>query len=76
MTMNPWMVDCDVYNPKCIEKMEVTEAQWKAMQKAIHRRAVKQRKLYPEVHENANRVGCEWTRSKGTHNADKSNLKS
>lgn len=72
MTMNPWMVDCDHFNPMCIDKVEVTEEQWKVMLKAVHKRAIRQRKLYPEEHENANQVGCEWTRSKGLHNRDKS----
>lgn len=72
MTMNPWMADCDIYNVHYIEKLEVTEEQWKAMQKAVHKRAIRQRKLYPEQHENANQVGCEWTRSKGKWNAKKS----
>ena len=72
MTMNPWMIDCDIYNPMCIEKMQVTETQWKKMQAAIGQKAIHQRKLYPEVHENANQVGCEWTRSKGKWNAQKS----
>lgn len=72
MTMNPWMVDCDIYNPMCIDKMEVSEEQWKTMQKAVHKRAIRQRKLYPEDHENANQVGCEWTRSKGKWNSEKS----
>ena len=72
MTMNPWMVDCDIYNPMCLEKMEVSETQWKAMQKTAGKKAIKQRKLYPEDHENANQVGCEWTRSKGKWNSLKS----
>ena len=72
MTMNPWMIDCDVYNPHCLEKLEVTEGQWITMQNAVNKRAIKQRKLYPEDHENANQVGCEWTRSKGKWNAEKS----
>ena len=25
MTMNPWMVDCDIYNPCNIHKVEVSE---------------------------------------------------
>ena len=74
MTMNPWMVDCDIYNPMCIDKVEVTEAEWNRMLHAVHKRAIRQRKLYPEDHENANEVGCEWTRSKGLHNRDKSQL--
>ena len=72
MTMNPWMIDCDIYNPCQIDKLEVSEEQWKAMQKAVHKRAIRQRKLYPQVHENANQVGCEWTRSKGKWNSIKS----
>lgn len=77
MTMNPWMADCDIYDVQCIDKMEVTEEQWKAMQKAIGKKAIRQRKLYPEEHENANQVGCEWTRSKGKWNSEKSkNVKS
>ena len=74
MTMNPWMIDCDIYNVHCIDKVEVTEAEWNRMLQAVHKRAIRQRKLYPEDHENANEVGCEWTRSKGLHNRDKSQL--
>ena len=48
MTMNPWMADCDIYNPQCIDKVEVTEEQWKTMLHAVHKRAIRQRKLYPE----------------------------
>ena len=71
MTMNPWMVDCDIYNPMCLDKLEVTEEQWKVMQRAVHKRAIRQRKLYPEDHENANEVGCEWTRARNTRKSDK-----
>ncbi len=84
MTMNPWMVDCDIYNVRCLDKIEVTEDEFKRMLQAIGRRAIRQRKLYPEDHENANQVGCEWTRrrasageqpfgSKGKWNSEKSN---
>ena len=72
MTMNPWMADCDVYNVRCIDKMEVTEEEWKAMQRAVHKKAIRQRKLYPEEHEEIHAVGCEWTRAKGKWNATKS----
>ena len=72
MTMNPWMVDCDIYDPNNIHKVEVTEEEFKTMLKAVKKRAIKQRKLYPEDHENANQVGCIWTRAKGKFNADKS----
>ena len=70
MTMNPWMIDCDIYNPMCLEKLEVTEEQWKAMQKAVHKRAIRQRKLYPEENENGRPVGSTWTQ--GRWNAQKS----
>lgn len=72
MTMNPWMVDCDIYNPLCIDKLDVTEAQWKQMQKAIGMKAIRQRKQYPDEHDEIHAVGCEWTRGKGRYNADKS----
>ena len=70
MTMNPWMIDCDIYNPMYLEKLEVTEEQWKAMQKAVHKRAIRQRKLYPEENENGRPVGSTWTQ--GRWNAQKS----
>ena len=70
MTMNPWMIDCDIYNPMCLDKLEVTEEQWKAMQKAVHKRAIRQRKLYPEENENGRPVGSTWTQ--GRWNAQKS----
>ena len=66
MTMNPWMADCDVYNVRCIDKMEVSEEEWKAMQRAVRKKAIRQRKLYPEEHEEIHAVGCEWTRSRGS----------
>ena len=72
MTMNPWMADCDIYNPQCIDKVEVTEEQWKTMLRSVHKRAIRQRKLYPEDHAEIHAVGCEWTRSKGKWNAEKS----
>ena len=33
-TMETVIVDCDVWNPYCVEKLEVTREQWKTMQKA------------------------------------------
>ena len=72
MTMNPWMVDCDIYNPCNIHKVEVSEEEFQTMLKAVKKRAIKQRKLYPEDHEEIHAVGCEWTRSKGKWNAEKS----
>lgn len=75
MTMSPWMVDCDIYNPMCIEHLEVSEEQWKTMQKAVHKHAIKERKEYPEDHAEIHAVGCEWTRGRGRFNAIKSQLK-
>ena len=61
-TMEAISVDCDIFNTLTVEKMEVTEAEWKAMQKAIGKKAKKERKPYPEDHEEIHAVGCEWTR--------------
>lgn len=69
-TMHPWMVDCDIYNPYHIDKMEVTEEQWAAMQKAVGKKAIRQQKLYPEVNEMGRPVGSEWTEDRW--NAQKS----
>lgn len=65
-TMEAISVDCDIFNTLTVEKMEVTEAEWKAMQKAIGKKAKKERKPYPEDHEEIHAVGCEWTRSRGS----------
>ena len=78
MVMHPWMIDCDVYDPHEVDKLEVSEEQWKQMQHAVHKRAIRQRKLYPEDHAPSNEVGCEWTRNpnrKGKWNAEKSKSK-
>ena len=72
MTMHPWMVDCDQFDPCWIETVEVSEEQWQEMLAAVKKKARRQRKLYPEEHEEIHEVGCEWTRSKGRWNADKS----
>ena len=69
-TMNPWMVDCDIYDPYQIDKLEVTEEQWKLMQRAVHRRATRQRKLYPEINDSGRPVGTTWTEDRW--NAQKS----
>lgn len=61
-TMEAISVDCDNFNTLTVEKMEVTEAEWKAMQKAIGKKAKKERKPYPEDHEEIHAVGCDWTR--------------
>ena len=70
-TMESISVDCDVYNTRTIEKIEVTEEQWKAMQRAIGKKAKKERKPYDPNHEEIHAVGCEWTR-KGKWNSLKS----
>ena len=70
MTMNPWMVDCDIYNPNNIHKVEVTEEEFQTMLKSVHKRAIRQRKLYPEENENGRPVGSTWTQ--GRWNAQKS----
>ena len=57
MVMHPWMADCHAYDPTRIDKMEVTEPQWHKMQQSIGRKAIRQRKLYPEDHEEIHPVG-------------------
>ena len=64
-TMEAISVDCDVYNTRTVEKLEVSDAEWKTMQKAIGKKAIKERKPYPEDHEEIHAVGCEWTRRRG-----------
>lgn len=73
MTMHPWMVDCDQFDPCRIETVEVSEEQWQEMLAAVKKKAKRQRKLYPEEHEEIHAVGCEWTRSRsalGSQKAD------
>jgi hypothetical protein len=57
-------VDCDVFNSMTVEKIQVTEAEWRAMQQAIGKKAKKERKPYDPNHEEIHAVGCEWTRSR------------
>lgn len=71
-TMETVIVDCDVWNPHEIETVEVSEQQWQDMQRAIHKRAKKVRKQYDPNHKEIHPVGCEWTRSKGKWNKEKS----
>ena len=59
-TMAPFIIDCDVFNSRTIEKIEVTEEEWKAMQKAVHKRAKKERKQYDPNHEEIHPVGYNW----------------
>ena len=70
-TMETISIDCDVFNSHTVEKLEVTDAEWKAMQRAIGKRAKKERKLYNPDHAEIHAVGCEWTRSKGKWNSEK-----
>jgi len=69
-TMETISVDCDVYNTRTIEKLQVTEEQWKAMQAAVHKRAKKERKPWPEDHEEIHPVGYNWKHDRW--NAEKS----
>lgn len=74
-TMQDVIVDCDKYDPRRIEKIEVSEAEWDQMQSAIHRRARKLQKEYPEDHEEIHPVGWNWKHPvdpKGKWNAEKS----
>ena len=70
-TMETVIVDCDVFNPNEIEKLEVSEEQWAIMQKAVHKRAKKVRKPWPKEHEEIHRVGYNW-KHQDKWNANKS----
>lgn len=59
-TMESVMVDCDIWNPNEIEKLEVSESQWQSMQRAIRKRAKKVRKEYPSDHAEIHPVGYNW----------------
>jgi hypothetical protein len=59
-TMQDIIVDCDKFNTQTVEKMEVTDDQWKTMQKAVGKRAKKERKPYDPNHETIHPVGYNW----------------
>ena len=72
-TMESVMVDCDIWNPNEIEKLEVSESQWQTMQRAIRKHAKKVRKEYPSDHAEIHPVGYNWkTDPKGKWRAKKS----
>lgn len=78
-TMQTVIVDCDVYDPRKMETMDVTDDEWAQMQAAIHKRARKIQKEYPEEHEEIHPVGYNWKHErqdvpdpKGKWNAEKS----
>ena len=72
MVMNPWLFDCNKFNPKCMYKMLVTPEQFRAMQKAVGVKAVKQRKLYPVEHKEIHPVGwCPKAAKKNRQMANK-----
>ena len=73
MVMHPWMADCNIYDVHHIDKMEVSEEEWKKMQQAIGKKATKQIKLYPEDHAEIHPVGWSWKHDRW--NAEKSELK-
>ena len=57
MIMHPWFVDCNEYNPAKIDELEVTEDEWKTMQKSVNKKAHKQRKPYNPEHAEIHPVG-------------------
>ena len=72
--MQDIIIDCDKFNSQTIEKLEVSDEQWQAMQKAIGKKAKKERKPYPEDHNEIHEVGWNW-RHQDKWNANKSNIK-
>ncbi len=59
-TMESIIVDCELFNPHTVEKLEVTDEQWQTMQRAIGKRARKERKLYPDDHAEIHPIGYNW----------------
>ena len=59
-TMQRIIIDCDKFNPNTIEKLEVTDEQWKTMQHAVGKRAKKERKPYDPNHAEIHPVGWNW----------------
>lgn len=63
-TMETVIVDCDVWNPYKVERLEVSEEQWQTMQHAVHKRAKKVRKEYDPNHEEIHPVGYHWSHNR------------
>ena len=59
MVMHPWFADCNEYDTTRIDRLDVTEEQWRQMQQCITKKAKRQRKLYPENHAEIHHIG--WT---------------
>jgi hypothetical protein len=73
--MQEIIVDCDLFNTRTIEKMEVTDDQWKTMQKAVGKRARKERKPYPEDHKEIHPIGYNWKHQDKWNATKSSNVK-
>lgn len=74
-TMQDIIVDCDKFNTQTVEKMEVTDEQWKTMQKAIGKRARKERKPYDPNHDVIHPVGYNWKHQDKWNATKSSNIK-
>ena len=74
-TMQDIIVDCDKFNIQTVEKLQVTDDQWKAMQRAIGKRARKERKPYPEDHAEIHPVGYNWKHQDKWNASKSSNIK-
>ena len=64
MTMNPWMVDCDLFDTHHIFKMRVSEEEWRTMQQSIGRKAKREIKPLPADHKEIHPVGWHWSHDK------------
>ena len=74
-TMQDVIINCDKFNMRKIEKMEVTDEQWQQMQQAVHKKARRVIKPFPQDHKEIHPVGWNWKHDKkGLHNRDKSLL--
>ena len=76
-TMETVIVDCEVWNPHNIQRLEVSDEQWQTMQRSVKKRAKKVRKPYPTDHAEIHHVGYSWRHDSSSpqhdrHNASKS----
>ncbi len=72
-TMETVIVDCEVWNPHNIQRLEVSDEQWQKMQQSISRRAKKVRKPYPKDHAEIHHVGYSWRHDRHSPHYDQWN---
>ena len=69
-TMQSVIIDCDSWNPKLMERLEVTEDEWRTIQQMLGRNAIREHKPLPDDHNPIHPVGWSWRHDRW--NKDKS----